>query len=169
MPGDQDDLLRPVVFEAGPLSHVSAEDARLTSPRTVIRDLPAEMVERTRAIICTKRNTIGSARLRQDGSIDYSETVGGDGTVTAGSALGAEMLMARKCEVSQGHMTLPLEGRPFAAPSTGSAGSSAGDPPNLPPQSGRQPRRLVFLTAVRHSYTISRTTTPLPLATSSPW
>jgi len=109
LPGDQEELLRPAVFEPGPLSHLPAGDARLNSPLNVVRSLPAELVERTRAIVCTTRQTIGSARVREDGSIDYSEMVGGDGTVTAKSALGADMLLAHSLDVNQGHTTLPLD------------------------------------------------------------
>ncbi len=110
MPGDQGGLLKPAVFRPGPLSQVSPDDARLDSPRTVVRDLPVEVLERTRAIICTTRNTIGSANVCDDGSIDYAETVGGDGTVTTRSALNSDQLLTRSREVSEGHMTLPLDG-----------------------------------------------------------
>jgi hypothetical protein len=111
MPADQDELLKPAVFVPGPLSRLSPGDGRLDSPRTLLRDVPQPVLDRTCAIICTKRSTIGRVEVREDGSIDYSETVGGDGTVATRSALNGDQLLSRSREVDEGHMALPLDGR----------------------------------------------------------
>jgi pimeloyl-ACP methyl ester carboxylesterase len=111
MPGDQGELLKPILYAPGPLSHLSPGDARLNSPLTLVRDLPPALRERTRAIICTTRNTSGAATVREDGTIDYSENVPGDGTVSARSALNAGKLLLQSHEVDEGHMTLPLDGK----------------------------------------------------------
>ncbi len=110
LPGDQEDLLKPGVFAPGPLSRLSPADPRLGSPLMLVRDLPPMIQKRTRAVVCTTRNTIGSVEVREDGSLDYSNIVGGDGTVPARSALNADKLLAQKSEVDEGHMTLPLDG-----------------------------------------------------------
>ena len=111
MPGDQDELLKPSLYIPGPLSRLSPGDARLNAPLTLVRDLPPTLLERTRAVICTTRNTSGAAAVREDGSIDYSENVAGDGTVSARSALNGGKLLAQSHEVDEGHMTLPLDGK----------------------------------------------------------
>jgi pimeloyl-ACP methyl ester carboxylesterase len=110
MPDDQKELLKPAVFEPGPLSRLSPEDARLDSPHTLVREIPPSILERSQAIFCTKKSTLGRVTVREDGSIDYSEIVGGDGTVTTRSALNADQLLSRSQEVDEGHMTLPLDG-----------------------------------------------------------
>ena len=109
--GDQEELLRPALFAPGPLSRLSSEDARLTSPLTLVRDLPPAIQERTHAIVCTKKNTIGRVEVREDGSIDYSGIVAGDGTVSAKSALNDGKLLAQSHEVDEGHVTLPFDGK----------------------------------------------------------
>ncbi len=114
LPGDQAELLKPAVFAPGPLSHLSAGDLRLTSPRTLVRDLPPTIQERTCAVVCTTRNTTGAAVIRDDGSVDYSENVAGDGAVSAQSALNAGKLLAQSHEVDEGHVTLPLDGNAIA-------------------------------------------------------
>ena len=111
MPGDQEELLQPALFAPGPLSRLSPGDARLNSPLTLVRDLSPALQERTRAIVCTTRNTTGTVVVREDGSIDYSDTVAGDGTVPARSALNAGKLLSQSDEVNEGHMTLPLDGK----------------------------------------------------------
>jgi pimeloyl-ACP methyl ester carboxylesterase len=111
MPGDQEELLQPALFAPGPLSRLSSGDARLNSPLTLVRDLSPALQERTRAIVCTTRNTTGTVVVREDGSIDYSGTVAGDGTVSARSALNAGKLLSQSDEVNEGHMTLPLDGK----------------------------------------------------------
>jgi len=111
MPGDQEELLQPALFAPGPLSRLSPGDARLNSPLTLVRDLSPALQERTRAIVCTTRNTTGTVVVREDGSIDYSGTVAGDGTVSARSALNAGKLLSQSDEVNEGHMTLPLDGK----------------------------------------------------------
>ena len=63
MPGDEAELLRPAVFKPGPLSRVSTDDPRLQSPQHLVRDVAANMPARTRAIVCTARNTIGGVRF----------------------------------------------------------------------------------------------------------
>jgi len=110
LPGDQEELLKPALFAPGPLSRLSPGDARINSPLTLVRDLPPALVERTRAIVCTTRNTTGSVEVREDGSVDYSGAVAGDGTVSAKSALNAGKLLPQSHEVHEGHMTLPLDG-----------------------------------------------------------
>ena len=111
LPGDQEDLLKPALFAPGPLSRLSPGDARLNSPLTLVRDLAPALLERTRAVVCTTRKTIGSVDLREDGSVDYSDNVAGDGTVPAKSALNAGKLLSQSHEVYEGHMTLPLDGK----------------------------------------------------------
>ena len=111
MPGDQEELLKPILFAPGPLSRLSPGDARFNSPLTLVRDLPPALLERTRAIVCTTRNTTGTVVVREDGSVDYSGTVAGDGTVSARSALNAGKLLSQSDEVDEGHMTLPLDGK----------------------------------------------------------
>ncbi len=111
LPGDQADLLKPSVFAPGPLSRLQPGDVRLTSPRTLVRDLPRAMHERTRAVVCTTKSTTGAAVIREDGSVDYPGNVAGDGTVSAQSALNAGTLLAQSYEVDEGHMTLPLDGK----------------------------------------------------------
>jgi pimeloyl-ACP methyl ester carboxylesterase len=113
LPGDQE-ALRPALFAPGPLSSLPPGDARLTSPVTLVRDLPRTVLGRTRAIVCTTRNTLGSVEVREDGALDYSNTVGGDGTVSAQSALNAGILLEQSDEVDEGHMTLPLNGTAIA-------------------------------------------------------
>jgi pimeloyl-ACP methyl ester carboxylesterase len=110
MPGDQGELLKPSLYTPGPLSRLSPGDGRLNSPLTLVRDLPPALLDRTRAVICTTRNTSEAAAVREDGSVDYSENVAGDGTVPAKSALNAGKLLAESREVDEGHMTLPLDG-----------------------------------------------------------
>ena len=110
MPDDQEELLKPAVFAPGPLSRLSPRDARLDSPRTLVRKLPSSVLERTRAIFCTTKSTLDRVEVREDGSMDYSETVGGDGTVTTRSALNEDKLLPRSQEVNEGNMTLPLDG-----------------------------------------------------------
>jgi pimeloyl-ACP methyl ester carboxylesterase len=111
MPGDQDELLKPAVFAPGPLSRLSPEDARLDLPHSIEREIPPSILERSQAIFCTKKSTLGRVAIREDGSMDYSETVGGDGTVTTRSALNADQLLSRGKEVDEGHRTLPLDGK----------------------------------------------------------
>ncbi len=111
LPKDQESLFNPAVFRPGPLSRLLPGDARLTSPTTVIRDLPSGMAAKTRAVICTTKNTIGTVSVREDGSIDYSNIVAGDGTVTVWSALNGDKLLTGSREVNQRHMTLPLDGK----------------------------------------------------------
>jgi pimeloyl-ACP methyl ester carboxylesterase len=111
MPDDQKELLKPAVFAPGPLSRLSPEDTRLDSPHTLVREIPPSILERGQAIFCTKKSTLGRVVVREDGSIDYSETVGGDGTVTTRSALNADKLLSRGQEVDERHMTLPLDGK----------------------------------------------------------
>ncbi|MCX7004767.1 MAG: hypothetical protein NTV22_16050 [bacterium] len=110
MPGDQKELLKPGLFAPGPLSHLSPVDARFKSPLTVVRDLSEDLQKRTRAIVCTTKNTTGTIVVQQDGSADYSRMVGGDGTVPARSALNNSMLLPQSVEVDERHMTLPLDG-----------------------------------------------------------
>ncbi|OPY79100.1 MAG: Clostripain family protein [Syntrophorhabdus sp. PtaU1.Bin058] len=110
MPGDQEDLLSPAVFTPGPLSHLMPGDPRLTSPLRVVRDLPKGLTEKTRAIFCNRKRTIGSVKVREDGSVDYSNIVPGDGTVPVTSALNGNKLSHVSYEVNEGHMTLPLDG-----------------------------------------------------------
>jgi pimeloyl-ACP methyl ester carboxylesterase len=110
MPGDQEELLKPGLFAPGPLSHLSPVDARFTWPQTVVRDLSEDLQKRTRAIVCTTKNTTGTIVVQEDGSADYSRMVGGDGTVPARSALNNGMLLPQSVEVDEGHMTLPLDG-----------------------------------------------------------
>lgn len=111
LPGDQEELLNPGLFAPGPLSRLLPGDVRLLSPLNLVRDLPPAMVERTRAIICTTRNTIGRVEVREDGSVDYSGSVAGDGTVPARSALNGGRLLTQNREVNETHMTLPLDGK----------------------------------------------------------
>jgi pimeloyl-ACP methyl ester carboxylesterase len=111
LPGDQEELLKPALFVPGPLSRLLLGDARLKSPLTLVRDLPPALLERTRAVVCTTRNTIGSVEIREDGSVDYSGSVAGDGAVSAKSALNAGKLLPQSYEVYEGHMTLPLDGK----------------------------------------------------------
>ncbi len=111
LPVDQEKLLNPAVFEPGPLSRLSPGDARLTSPLTLERSLPQAMLERTRAIVCTSRKTIGAVEVQEDGTVDYSRCVAGDGTVSANSALNGGKLLAQSTEVNEQHMTLPLDGK----------------------------------------------------------
>jgi len=111
MPGDQEELLKPVFFAPGPLSRLSPGDVRFNSPLTLVRDLPPAILERTRAIVCTTRNTTGTVVMRDDGSADYSGIVAGDGTVAVRSALNASKLLSNSDEVDEGHMTLPLDGK----------------------------------------------------------
>ena len=58
-----------------------------------------------------QRSTIGTVEVREDGSIDYSCTVAGDGTVSAKSGLNTDKLLSQSNEVDEGHMTLPLDGK----------------------------------------------------------
>lgn len=111
LPADQEELLNPALFGPGPLSHLSPGDTRFDSPMTLMRDLPDALQPRTCAIICTTRSTIGAVEVKEDGSVDYSCTVAGDGTVSARSALNADGLKFQSIEVDQGHMTLPLDGK----------------------------------------------------------
>ncbi len=111
LPANQEKLLHPAVFEPGPLSRLSPGDPRLTTPLTLERSLPESMMERTRAIVCTSRKTIGAVEVQEDGTVDYSNYVAGDGTVSANSALKGGKLMAQCIEVSEPHMTLPLDGK----------------------------------------------------------
>jgi pimeloyl-ACP methyl ester carboxylesterase len=111
MPGDQEELLKPALFAPGALSRLSPGDARFKSPLTLKRDLSPALLDRTRAIVCTTRNTTGTVVVRDDGSADYSGTVAGDDTVAARSALNSSKLLSQSVEVDQGHMTLPLDGK----------------------------------------------------------
>jgi hypothetical protein len=111
MPADQEELLKPALFAPGPLSRLSPADDRFKSPLTVVRDLPPAVLERSRAIVCTTINTTGAIVVRDDGSVDYSGIVAGDGTVPAKSALNASELLSHSIEVDQRHMTLPLDGK----------------------------------------------------------
>lgn len=111
LPGDQEELFQPALFAPGPLSRLSPGDARLNSPLTLVRDLSPAFQERTRAIFCTTKKTIGRVQVREDGSVDYSCTVAGDGTVSAKSALNAGKLLSQSHEVDERHMTLPLDGK----------------------------------------------------------
>jgi pimeloyl-ACP methyl ester carboxylesterase len=111
LPGDQADLLKPSLYAPGPLSNLSPGDARLSSPCSLVRDLLPATLERTRAIVCSTKNTTGIVEVREDGSVDYSGTVAGDGTVTVWSALNASTLLSQSVEVCEGHMTLPLDGK----------------------------------------------------------
>lgn len=110
LPHDQVESLNPSLFAPGPLSRHNPGNGPLDSPRTLRRDIPNPLLDRTRAILCTTRSTLCQVRIQADGSIDYSETVGGDGTVTKRSALNGETLLGRNREVEEGHLTLPLDG-----------------------------------------------------------
>jgi hypothetical protein len=111
MPVEQEALLQPACFAPGPLSRLSPGDPRLNSPLNLVRDLAPGILKRTRAIVCTTKNTTGTIVLGEDGSADYSDTVAGDGTVPARSALNAGKLLSQSAEVNEGHMTLPLDGQ----------------------------------------------------------
>ncbi len=111
MPSDQAELLKPALFAPGPLSSLSPSDIRFNSPLTLVHDLPTSMMERTRAIICTTKKTAGKVDVKGDGTVDYSDIVAGDGTVTTKSALNADKFLSKSCEVEQKHMTLPLDGK----------------------------------------------------------
>jgi pimeloyl-ACP methyl ester carboxylesterase len=111
LPGDQEELMKPALFAPGPLSRLLPDDARFGSPLSLVRDLPATLLGRTRAIVCTTRSTIGAVEVLENGSVDYSCTVAGDGTVSAKSALNADKLLSQSNEVDEGHMTLLLDGR----------------------------------------------------------
>lgn len=110
LPGDRPELLQGALFAPGPLSRLQSGDPRLSSPLALVRDLPVGLRPRTCAVYCDTKGTIGSVQVRADGSVDYSDTVGGDGTVTAGSALNGESLLPGSREVEEGHMMLPLDG-----------------------------------------------------------
>jgi pimeloyl-ACP methyl ester carboxylesterase len=110
MPVEQEALLQPACYAPGPLSRLSPGDPRLNSPLNLVRDLAPGIQKRTRVIVCTTKNTTGTIVLGEDGSADYSETVAGDGTVPARSALNAGKLLSQSDEVYEGHMTLPLDG-----------------------------------------------------------
>jgi pimeloyl-ACP methyl ester carboxylesterase len=111
LPGDQGEILKPTLYTPGPLSRLSPGDPRLDSPITLVRDLAPAILERTRAIICTTKKTIGSVQIREDGSVDCFRMVAGDGTVPAKSALNSDKLLPNSREVNEGHMTLPLDGK----------------------------------------------------------
>jgi pimeloyl-ACP methyl ester carboxylesterase len=111
LPGDQPALLKPGLFAPGPLSRLLPGDARLDSPLRRVRDLPPLMLERTRAIVCTTESTTGSPLVREDGSVDCSSSVAGDGTVSANSALNSGKLLPQSRQVHEAHMTLPLDGK----------------------------------------------------------
>ena len=74
LPGGQEELLKPALFAPGPLSRLLPGDARFDSPRSLMRDLPETLPQRTRAIVCTTRSTIGTVEVLDDGSVDYSCT-----------------------------------------------------------------------------------------------
>jgi hypothetical protein len=111
MPIEQEALLRPALFAPGPLSRLSPGDPRLMSPLNIVHDLSSDLLKRTRAIICTTKNTTDTIVIREDQSADYSDQVPGDSTVTVKSALNADKLLSQSYEVDQGHMTLPLDGK----------------------------------------------------------
>ena len=46
LPGDQEELLKPALFAPGPLSRLLPGDARFDSPLSLVRDLPATLLER---------------------------------------------------------------------------------------------------------------------------
>ncbi len=110
LPSDQEELLKCPVFAPGPLSRISPDDDRLDSCLRLVHDLPPTILQRTRAIVCTTKNTPGPARVRDDGSMDYSCVVAGDGTVSAKSALNGGGLLGMSVEVNEKHTTLPLDG-----------------------------------------------------------
>jgi hypothetical protein len=114
-----------------------------------VRDLPAVLLERTRTILCTTRSTVGTVDVREDGSVDYSENVPGDGTVSARSALNKDKLLSESHEVDQAHMLLPLDGkaiqhtvdwiaRQFGVPSTRTSFHSWPAAPVVRPPSDRE-------------------------------
>jgi pimeloyl-ACP methyl ester carboxylesterase len=109
LPGDQEELLKCAVFAPGPLSRLAPDDPRLKAPLGVVRDLPSAILERTRAIICTTKDTAGPVQIADDDSLDYSNVVAGDGTVTVKSALNDGKLLSKSVEVDQAHMTLTLD------------------------------------------------------------
>lgn len=111
VPVDQEELLKPGLYAPGPLSRLLPRDARFRAPQCLVRELPESVVSRTRAIVCTTKSTVGTVEVREDGSVDYSDTVAGDGTVSARSALSTDRLIQQSIEVDQGHMTLPLDGQ----------------------------------------------------------
>lgn len=111
LPRDQEELLKPAIFSPGPLSNLSTGDSRLSSPFNLVRDLPSVLMLRTRTIVNTTKKTIDKVQIHEDGSVDYSCTVAGDGTVSVKSALNAGKLLPQSYEVNAGHMTLPLDGK----------------------------------------------------------
>ncbi|MHB8772756.1 MAG: clostripain-related cysteine peptidase [Syntrophales bacterium] len=111
LPGDQEMLVKPALYAPGPLSRLPPGDPWFGSPGALVRDLPPALRERTCAIVCTTRDTVGAAVAREDGAVDYSVRVAGDGTVPADSALNGGTLLPQAREVEQEHMTLPLDGQ----------------------------------------------------------
>lgn len=149
LPCDQEELMKPALFSPGPLSRLLSGDARFSSPLNLVRDLPAVLLERTRTILCTTRSTVGTVDVREDGSVDYSENVPGDGTVSARSALNKGKLLSESHEVDQAHMLLPLDGkaiqhtvdwiaRQFGVPSTRTSFHSWPAAPVVRPPSDRE-------------------------------
>ena len=143
VPANQEELLKPGLYAPGPLSRLTPGDPRLSSPLSLVRDLPEGFVERTRAIVpvhiygqSADMATITEiVEVKQDGTVDYSCSVAGDGTVSAGSALNGGSLLKQSIEVDEGHVTLPLDGKAiehtvdwigqqFAAKSTRSSAQS---------------------------------------------
>jgi pimeloyl-ACP methyl ester carboxylesterase len=111
LPCDREPLRQPALYAPGPLSRLQPGDARLGPPPSLVRDLPPEVAQNTLDLICTTVETPDEIALREDGSVDYSRTVGGDGTVPKRSAVNGEKLLARSRAVDQAHMTLPLDGK----------------------------------------------------------
>jgi len=111
LPQNQVELLKPGLYAPGPLSRLLPGDDRLTSPLRIVRELPPTIQLRTTAIYCTTKNTIGTVIVREDDTVDYSDLVAGDGTVSMMSALNGGALLPNSHEVNEGHMTLPLNGK----------------------------------------------------------